>query len=122
MVLALAHPPTRPGKFGGVSLCDLWVIAGGWVITLHVFACPYHQTLLANYSNTPVAWGVLHMYTVVPTSSAHLVCLKQAAHHIPHLNDPSSALAQANTWKSAISHLWVPHMASQHTHPNRGQQ
>jgi hypothetical protein len=78
----------RPGKFEGVSLGDLWVIAGGWVITLHVFACSYHQTPLANHSNTPVAWGVLHMYAVVPTSPVCLVCFKQAAHHIPHLNDP----------------------------------
>jgi hypothetical protein len=76
VVLALAHHPMKPGKFEGVSLCDFWVIAGGWVITLHVFACPYHQNLLANYSNTPAAWGVLHMYAVVLTFPVCLVCLK----------------------------------------------
>jgi hypothetical protein len=121
VVLVLAQHPTRSEKFEGVSLCDLWVIAGGWVITLHVFACPYHQILLANYSNTPVAWGVLQMHAVVSTSPVRLACLKKATHHIPHLNDPSSVLTQANTWKSAILHSRVPHVTLQHTHTNRDQ-
>ena len=53
LVLDLAYHPVGSGKSKGVLLCDLWVVAGGGVITLQVSACPYCQNLSSNYPNTP---------------------------------------------------------------------
>ena len=47
-----AHHHMRSGKFDEGILCDLLVIAYGWVITLHVSATPQCQDLFANNPNT----------------------------------------------------------------------
>ena len=55
LILVFAYHHMGSGKFKSVLLCDLWVVAGGGVITLQVSACPYCQNLSSNYPNMPVA-------------------------------------------------------------------
>ena len=76
LVLVLAYHPTGSGKFKGVLLCDLWVVAGGRVITLHVSTCLYCQNLSSNYPNTPEAQCVMCSHVVVHALlfTYHIVC------------------------------------------------
>jgi hypothetical protein len=67
LVQVLTYHPMGSGKFKGVLLCDLWVVAGGRVITLHVSTCPYGQNLSSNYPNTHEARCVMCSHAVVHT-------------------------------------------------------
>ena len=112
LVLVFAYHPMGSGKFKGVLLCDLWVVAGGRVITLHVSTCPYGQNLSSNYPNTPAAQYVMCSHAVV-----HALLF---AHHIVCQNNLNSVLAKPGILKSAIWHPWEPDLTSQQTPPNRG--
>ena len=111
LVLVFTYHPMGSGKFKGVLLCDLWVVAGGRVITLHVSTCLYCQNLSSNYPNTPEAQCVTCSHVVV-----HALLF---THHIVCQNNLNSVLTKSGILKSAIWHLWEPQLTSQQIPPNR---
>ena len=86
LILVFAYHHMGSGKFKSVLLCDLWVVAGGGVITLHVSTCLYCQNLSSNYPNTPEAQCVTCIHVVV-----HALLF---THHIVCQNNLNSVLAK----------------------------